>query len=116
MRCWIRSSTSIGGVVGCSIDVESALSAGDAVSAGRRDPAAACRECEDAAAMGLTATITVRPDQVAVVDDAPRLLTLDQLRPSLAAADLDLDDVLRAWITALTPTPPLATDRTEEQH
>ena len=42
--------------------------------------------------------------------------TLDQLRPSLAAADLDLDGDLRARITALTPTPPLATDRTEEQH
>ena len=38
--------------------------------------------------------------------------TLDQLRPSLAAADLELDDELRARITALTPTPPLATDRT----
>jgi len=41
--------------------------------------------------------------------------TLEQLRPSLAAADLDLDADVRARLSALTPTPPLATDRAEEQ-
>jgi aryl-alcohol dehydrogenase-like predicted oxidoreductase len=40
--------------------------------------------------------------------------TLDQLRPSLAAADFELDDDLRRRITALTPDPPPATDRSEE--
>jgi len=40
--------------------------------------------------------------------------TLEQLRPSLAAADLALDDELRRRITALTPDPPPATDRSEE--
>jgi aryl-alcohol dehydrogenase-like predicted oxidoreductase len=40
--------------------------------------------------------------------------TLEQLRPSLAAADLELDDELRGRITALTPNPPPATDRSEE--
>lgn len=39
----------------------------------------------------------------------------DQLQPSLAAMDLDLDPALYARISALTPTPPLATDRSEEQ-
>ena len=41
--------------------------------------------------------------------------TLEQLRPSLDAADLELDDDVRARLDALTPRPPLATDRTEEQ-
>lgn len=40
--------------------------------------------------------------------------SLDQLRPSLAAADFELDDELRRRITALTPDPPPATDRSEE--
>ena len=33
---------------------------------------------------------------------------------SLAAADFELDDELRRRITALTPDPPPATDRSEE--
>lgn len=38
-----------------------------------------------------------------------------QLVPSLAAIGIDLSPELYARITALTPTPPLATDRLEEQ-
>lgn len=38
-----------------------------------------------------------------------------QLEPSLAAVDFDMDDDLYATLTALTPTPPPATDRLEEQ-
>ena len=38
-----------------------------------------------------------------------------QLEASLAAADFDMTDDLRAEITALSPTPPPATDRLEEQ-
>ncbi|CTQ33511.1 aldo/keto reductase [Jannaschia rubra] len=38
----------------------------------------------------------------------------DQLGPSLAAADVALDDDLLARITALSPAPPPATDRLEE--
>ena len=37
-----------------------------------------------------------------------------QLAPSLAAMDLKLDDALYARLSALSPTPPPATDRTEE--
>jgi aryl-alcohol dehydrogenase-like predicted oxidoreductase len=40
--------------------------------------------------------------------------TLEQLRPSLAAAEFVLDDELRSRVTALTPDPPPATDRSEE--
>ncbi len=40
--------------------------------------------------------------------------TLEQLGASLAAADFELDDELRRRITALTPDPPPATDRSEE--
>jgi aryl-alcohol dehydrogenase-like predicted oxidoreductase len=39
---------------------------------------------------------------------------LEQLRPSLAAGELDLDDEARAALTALTPPVPPAHDRTEE--
>jgi aryl-alcohol dehydrogenase-like predicted oxidoreductase len=39
--------------------------------------------------------------------------TLEQLRPSLAAIDFQLDDELRGRISALTPEPPPATDRSE---
>jgi aryl-alcohol dehydrogenase-like predicted oxidoreductase len=39
---------------------------------------------------------------------------LDQLAPALAAGKLALDDETRARISALTPTPPPATDRNEE--
>jgi len=39
---------------------------------------------------------------------------LDQLEPCLAAADLAIDDELRAEIAALSPAPPPATDRNEE--
>ena len=38
----------------------------------------------------------------------------DQLAPSLAAAGFQMDDALYARISALTPAPPLATDRLEE--
>jgi aryl-alcohol dehydrogenase-like predicted oxidoreductase len=41
--------------------------------------------------------------------------TLAQLEPSLAAATLDLDPELRARLSALTPEPPPATDRSEDQ-
>lgn len=39
---------------------------------------------------------------------------VDQLEPSLAAADFVLDAELRARVAALSPTPPPATDRNEE--
>ncbi len=39
---------------------------------------------------------------------------VEQLRPSLAAADFEMSDALYAEITALTRTPPPATDRLEE--
>jgi aryl-alcohol dehydrogenase-like predicted oxidoreductase len=38
----------------------------------------------------------------------------DQLKPSLAAIDFELDDATYACLTALTPTPPPATDRSEK--
>jgi len=40
---------------------------------------------------------------------------LQQLEPLLAAADLDMTDQQRAEISALSPEPPLATDRSEEK-
>jgi aryl-alcohol dehydrogenase-like predicted oxidoreductase len=40
---------------------------------------------------------------------------LEQLEPSLASVEIDLPDALYERITALTPTPPLATDREEER-
>jgi len=40
---------------------------------------------------------------------------LEQLRPSLAAADVDMSPEQREEITTLTPRVPIATDRTEEQ-
>jgi aryl-alcohol dehydrogenase-like predicted oxidoreductase len=39
---------------------------------------------------------------------------VDQLDDSLASVDIAMDDELRAEISALSPTPPPATDRTEE--
>ncbi|MBA3820888.1 MAG: aldo/keto reductase [Deltaproteobacteria bacterium] len=39
----------------------------------------------------------------------------EQLAPTLAAAELVLDDATRARISALSPEPPPATDRNEEQ-
>jgi aryl-alcohol dehydrogenase-like predicted oxidoreductase len=39
---------------------------------------------------------------------------VEQLAPSLAATQLELDDATRARISALSPTPPPATDRNEE--
>jgi len=41
--------------------------------------------------------------------------SLDQLDDTLAAADLVVDDAARARVAALTPAPPPATDRSEEQ-
>ena len=41
--------------------------------------------------------------------------TAEQLRPSLAALEYDLSPSLYDRISALSPTPPLATDRSEEQ-
>ena len=38
-----------------------------------------------------------------------------QLAPSLKAADIDMDEQLYQALCALAPTPPLATDRLEEQ-
>ncbi|MAE65167.1 MAG: aldo/keto reductase [Phycisphaeraceae bacterium] len=40
---------------------------------------------------------------------------LEQLEPSLAAAEFDMAPELRAKVTALTPDPALATDRAEEK-
>lgn len=40
--------------------------------------------------------------------------SVEQLRPSLAALSFDMDDALYARISALSPTPPPATDRLEE--
>ncbi|MEQ9490623.1 MAG: aldo/keto reductase [Alphaproteobacteria bacterium] len=40
---------------------------------------------------------------------------IDQLAPSLMALDIPMTDDLRAEISALSPTPPPATDRLEEQ-
>jgi aryl-alcohol dehydrogenase-like predicted oxidoreductase len=40
--------------------------------------------------------------------------SVEQLRPSLAAISFDMDDALYARISALSPTPPPATDRLEE--
>lgn len=40
---------------------------------------------------------------------------LDQLEPSLAAADFPLDDETYDFISALSPTPPPATDRSDER-
>lgn len=40
--------------------------------------------------------------------------SVEQLQPSLAAMDFDMDDALYARIAALSPTPPPATDRWEE--
>ena len=39
----------------------------------------------------------------------------DQLKPSLAALEFDMDDALYARLNALSPAPPPATDRIEEQ-
>ena len=41
--------------------------------------------------------------------------SLEQLEPLLASAELELDDALRARISALAPEPPPATDRNEER-
>jgi aryl-alcohol dehydrogenase-like predicted oxidoreductase len=41
--------------------------------------------------------------------------TVEQLRPSLAAMDVTMDETLYAALSALVPTPPPATDRLEEQ-
>ena len=41
--------------------------------------------------------------------------TVEQLEPALDAVDFRMDEELRARITALTPTPPPATDRNEEK-
>ena len=41
--------------------------------------------------------------------------SISQLKPSLAALDFDMDDVLYAHLSKLTPTPPPATDRIEEK-
>ena len=40
---------------------------------------------------------------------------LEQLEPSLKAAEIEMNDALRAEISALSPDPPLATDRAEEK-
>jgi len=40
--------------------------------------------------------------------------SVEQLAPSLAAVDFDMSDTLYDHLTALTPTPPPATDRLEE--
>jgi len=40
---------------------------------------------------------------------------IEQLEPSLAAADFEMDDQTYAEVSALSPTPAPATDRTEEQ-
>ncbi len=40
---------------------------------------------------------------------------VEQLRPALAAGEVTLDDETRARVSALSPAPPPATDRSEEQ-
>lgn len=40
---------------------------------------------------------------------------LEQLEGSLKSLDIPMDDALRAEVSALSPTPPPATDRLEEQ-
>ena len=40
--------------------------------------------------------------------------SLEQLGPSLAAIDFEMDDDLYAAVSALSPAPPIATDRSEE--
>ena len=40
---------------------------------------------------------------------------VEQLEPALASVDFDMDDALRARIGEVSPTPPPATDRKEEQ-
>lgn len=42
--------------------------------------------------------------------------SVEQLEPSLKAADVDMDPEWYAEVTALSPTPPPATDRSEEHH
>jgi aryl-alcohol dehydrogenase-like predicted oxidoreductase len=41
--------------------------------------------------------------------------SVSQLEPSLAAVDLTIDADLRRRLSALTPAPPPATDRSEDQ-
>jgi aryl-alcohol dehydrogenase-like predicted oxidoreductase len=40
---------------------------------------------------------------------------LEQLEPALASVEIEMTEELRAHISALSPTPPPATDRNEEQ-
>ena len=42
--------------------------------------------------------------------------SVEQLEPSLEAGDLDMDPAWYAEVSALAPTPPPATDRSEERH
>ncbi len=51
----------------------------------------------------------------AVTDPIVGARNLEQLEPSLASTEIDMDDELYARISALTPAPPLATDREEER-
>lgn len=71
----------------------------------------------------LAAEVGMHPVTMALawVDAHPAVTTtlmgarnVDQLAPSLAVADLTLDPELYARISALSPTPPPATDRNEE--
>ncbi len=77
------------------------------------------RELADLAADEGVHPATLAVAWVAAHPDAPVPIvsgrTVDQLRPSLAAMDFDLTPALYRRIGALGPTPPLATDRSEEQ-
>jgi aryl-alcohol dehydrogenase-like predicted oxidoreductase len=77
-----------------------------------------------AAMAGIAAEIGCHPATLAVAwvashraVTAPLLgaRTLEQLEPSLAAADFVLEPEVRARLTALTATPPPATDRSEDE-
>ena len=76
------------------------------------------RLCAHAAERGLhPATLAVAWVMSHPAVTAPILgaRNLEQLAPSLAAADVEMTDEWRAEISALSPEPPLATDRAEEK-
>jgi len=78
---------------------------------------AAARLAEIAAELGVhpatlaVAWVATNPAVTAPIISAR---TAAQLEPSLAAMTFEMDDALRARISALSPAPPPATDRTEE--
>ena len=57
------------------------------------------------------AWVALNPAVMAPILSASRS---EQLKPSLDAIGFEMDDEIYARLTALTPTPPPATDRSEE--